>query len=206
MMVINQKIGFRQGLLRLSLVFAAGLPVSGCAPASYVTLLENTDGSIGKVIVIGNQGSNIIDQANYAAELDGSSEELFAVSQERIKEDFSGALSAQPPLPRRFQLYFETGGAELTAESKQKIPEIIANIGNRPAADISVTGHTDTAGDAKANEELGLKRAKSVAELLVEQNIHVPITIASHGETNLLVPTEDQVAEPLNRMVEISVR
>ena len=204
-MRIHSQRCFRR-LPYLSLL-AAGLLLAGCAPHSYVTLLESPDGSIGKVIVTGNRGSSTIEQPRFGAELDGSSQELFAVSEARIQQDFGAALAAQPLLPRRFLLYFETGGTRLTPESEKLIPDILAEIRNRPAADISVIGHTDTLGEADRNELLALARAGFVEQLLAKQDLKVrDITVSSHGEKNLLVPTADNTSEPLNRRVEISVR
>lgn len=196
----------RVGGWRAGLTLAAALLVSGCGPGSYVALLENGDGSTGKVFVTSKQGGSLLDRAYTGAVLDGSSPEPFAVDRESVDRDFGAALAAQPQPPRRFLLHFETGGAELTAESKREIPEVLAEIARRPGVDISVIGHTDTRGDANANEELGLKRAASIAAMIAAQNQNVPITVVSHGETNLLVPTSDDVEEPLNRRVEISVR
>lgn len=203
----QSEFGFSLRNLSIGLMLSAALLVSGCAPSSYVTLLENPDGTAGQVTVTGSRGSSTIDKPRFAAELDGSSRELFAVSEEQIKKDFSSALAAQPLLPKRFLLYFETGGTRLTAESEQLIPEVLAEIRKRPAADISVIGHTDTVGDAEKNEVLALARAGMVEQLLNKQAINLrDLTLSSHGEKNLLVQTPDETAEPLNRRVEISIR
>jgi outer membrane protein OmpA-like peptidoglycan-associated protein len=51
-----------------------------------------------------------------------------------------------------------------------------------------------------------LGRARKVADLLVVQGIDPNILeIESHGEDNLLVKTGDEVREPRNRRVEITV-
>lgn len=198
---------FERLLCPASLSVIATLLLTACAPSSYVTLLENPDGSTGKVIVTGAEGSTTIDKAHFGAALDGSSKELLEISEAQIKKDFTEALTVQPMLPKKFLLYFETGGAKLTQESEKKIPEILEEVKIRPAVDISVIGHTDTEGDAQKNEELGQVRAQSIYDLLEQQNIKVhAATISSHGEKNLLVPTADNVSEPLNRRVEISIR
>ena len=52
--------------------------LAGCATPpphqnrSYVTLLASPDGSVGKVLISGPRGQQVIDQAHYAALLDGS--------------------------------------------------------------------------------------------------------------------------------------
>ena len=72
---------------------------------------------------------------------------------------------------------------------------------------MSVIGHSDTVGKPDLNEALSLKRAQAVAELLKGRGLKVDaLTVESHGERNLLVPTPDETPEPRNRRVEISIR
>ena len=78
---------------------------------------------------------------------------------------------------------------------------------DRPVPDVLVIGHTDTTGSPASNFELGLKRATTVRNILVEAGLDPAfIELISHGEEELLVPTADEVAEPRNRRVEIAVR
>lgn len=196
---------FRVGNFILAL---ATVLLCACAgkPVSYVTLLDNPDGTTGKVIVRGAQGEQVIDKSGYAAPLNGSSAAA-PVDAERFKRDFAEAMAARPQLPERFLLYFESGGARLTPESMAALPKIVANAAKRPGVDVSIIGHTDTVGKAEANEALALTRARTVADLLKAQGLDVrALSIESHGERNLLVPTADEVAEPRNRRVEISIR
>jgi outer membrane protein OmpA-like peptidoglycan-associated protein len=73
--------------------------------------------------------------------------------------------------------------------------------------DISVVGHTDTVGDKRYNYQLSLKRAMTVSALLTAKGVAPSIIdTASHGKDNPLVPTGDQVPEPRNRRVEVTVR
>ena len=74
--------------------------------------------------------------------------------------------------------------------------------------DISITGHTDTVGSDEDNVSLGLKRARSVAELFegIKLVVRERIIVTSHGEKNLLIPTRDNVPEPRNRRIEVTVR
>ena len=44
--------------------------LAGCTGKSYVVLLDNPDGTAGKVVVQGNQGEQIIDKAGEGAPLD----------------------------------------------------------------------------------------------------------------------------------------
>lgn len=175
-------------------------------PVSYVVLLDNADGTVGAITVTGPKGTVLVDRMAQGALLDGGGK-AFAVEESRIRRDFNAALGSRPVAPMSFLLYFETGGARLTAESQALIPKVLAAAKDRPAPDVSVIGHTDTEGDAEGNEKLGLQRAQAIAKLLVESGLTVKdLAVESHGERNLLVPTPDNTAEAKNRRVEISIR
>jgi adhesin transport system outer membrane protein len=185
----------------------AMLVLAGCAgPRSYVVLLPSPDGTVGQVTVQGQRGNQVLAIASQGAELDGS-EPPFEVKPEQLKEDFGAAMAARPPLPEQFLLYFESGGSELTAESKALLPRILARASERVSVDMSVIGHSDTQGAAEANENLALQRATAIAQQLRDLGLaNTVLSVESHGERNLLVPTPDETAEPRNRRVEITLR
>lgn len=77
----------------------------------------------------------------------------------------------------------------------------------RPAVDVSVIGHTDTVHTTTYNDYLALNRANKVSELLQENGLKAnSLSIESHGKRNLLILTPDDVREPRNRRVEVSLR
>ncbi len=179
------------------------LLLGGCAPKSYVVLIPSPDGSVGEVVVIGQKGEQVLTKAGQAGALDGSA---LQVEDKQIKQDFGDTMAALPKIPVRFLLYFKTG-TTLTAESESLIPKIVADAQTRPAVDISVIGHTDTLYTDPYNNQLALKRATKVSELLTQKGLKAnSITIESHGKRNLLVPTPDNTWEPRNRRVEVSIR
>ncbi|MFA5808068.1 MAG: OmpA family protein, partial [bacterium] len=117
------------------------------------------------------------------------------------------ALAALPKPPARFILYFEHDSVDLTVESQALLPKVLGAIRDRAPVDVSVVGHTDTVGKKEYNYGLSLKRARAVASILRGKGVDPSVLdIASHGEENPLVPTGDQVSEPRNRRVEITVR
>ena len=184
----------------------AALLLSGCASRSYVALLPDADGSVGAVVVRGKGGEQVISRAGEGAPLDGSAAPA-PVDPAKLKADFAVALAAQPLAPSRYLLYFQSGGAELTAESKELLPKVIEEARKRAAADVAIIGHSDTVGAADKNHELALNRARSIAEMLKAQGLAaLAIAIESHGEANLLVKTPDETPEPRNRRVEITIR
>jgi adhesin transport system outer membrane protein len=198
--------------LRVAGLAGAVLLAAGCAtappvpaPQSYVVLLPDPDGAVGRVVVGSAQGQAALDRPRQGARFDGSAP--YAVDDAVIQKDFGAALAARPSLPVTFVLYYEAGTARLTGESQALIPRVLEAVRGRPAPDVSVIGHTDTAGAADANEKLGLERAQSVARLIQEAGLKAQeLTVTSHGERNPLIRTPDSVDEPRNRRVEITVR
>lgn len=62
-----------------------------------------------------------------------------------------------------------------------------------PKHSLVITGHTDSKGDAKFNQQLGLKRANAVRAYLKKQGIKLTIDTKSKGESELI--TNDQNAD-----------
>jgi outer membrane protein OmpA-like peptidoglycan-associated protein len=177
--------------------------LSGCAPKSYVVLIPSPDGSVGEVVVKGQKGEQVLTRAGQAGSLDGGA---LQVDDKQIKQDFGDTMAALPKIPVRFLLYFTTG-TTLTPESESLIPKIVADAKTRPAVDISVIGHTDTLYTDPYNNQLALRRATKVSELLTQKGLKAnSMTIESHGKRNLLVLTPDNTWEPKNRRVEVSIR
>lgn len=183
--------------------------LAGCAApsTSYVMLVESPDGSTGKVIVSDASGERVLDRANQVAVLDGSARATVEADPEAAARDFNAARSALPMLPERFVLFFVNRFARMTPESARQIPEIAQRIRARPAAEVTVIGHTDTVGDPGFNERLGMQRARSVVVALVREGVEpVELVVESRGERELAIPTPDETHEPRNRRVEVSVR
>jgi outer membrane protein OmpA-like peptidoglycan-associated protein len=119
---------------------------------------------------------------------------------------FGDAMASRPPASRRFVLQFERGD-ELTAASLQLLDEIVREVRGRASPEVAVIGHTDRTGSADANQRVGLLRAQTVREFLVRSGIDAAlISVTSHGEADPVLPTADNVDEPANRRVEVTVR
>ncbi|MFK5986825.1 MAG: OmpA family protein [Pseudomonadota bacterium] len=191
--------------LTISMVLLFGFP----APKSTIILLPDADGTVGEVSVTNKTGSQLLTTAYTAIEVKDAQSELknaIKIDQKQIENDFKATLSAQPDQLRNYILYFISGGSELTPESQQKIPEIVADIRKRSIYEAFIIGHTDTKGKNDLNYNLGLNRAKTVGKII---DSHFPdthhIEILSYGEGSLLVPTADNVSESKNRRVEIEI-
>lgn len=68
-------------------------------------------------------------------------------------------------------------------------------------------GHTDTVGDAAANDRLSLQRAQAIRERLLREGFDPERIVAiGRGEREPAVATGDEVNEPRNRRAELIVR
>ena len=94
--------------------------------------------------------------------------------------------------------------------------EIVTRAGLAAGARVTITilGHTDTSGGETYNERMGLKRADVVKAALeaaltrkkLGADRIAGISAESAGETSLAKDTADDVKQPLNRRVEITVK
>ena len=187
---------------------AALVVLAGCATSQdLVVLLPDKDGKIGKVLVHNPKGDTVLDSAYAAARTSGSGLQRNTASQSELKEVFGSALTAMPPRPISFMLFFESGTDEFTEQSKQEVKRVIAEMARRQAPEITVIGHTDQVGPDPTNDALSLQRAERVKSILVGMGIPPGrILTAGRGRREPLLRTAEGVPEPRNRRVEISVR
>jgi outer membrane protein OmpA-like peptidoglycan-associated protein len=187
---------------------AALLVLGGCATSQdLVVLLPDKDGKVGKVFVHNPKGEATLDTAYAAARTSGSGVKRDTASKDELKDVFGSALTAMPPRPISFTLYFESGTDEFTDQSKQEVKRVLAEMARRQAPEITVIGHTDQVGPDPTNDALSLQRAERVKSMLVGMGISPDrILTAGRGRREPLVRTADGVSEPRNRRVEISVR
>jgi outer membrane protein OmpA-like peptidoglycan-associated protein len=198
-------------LIRFTLLLAVAAAAAGCAvprPALFAVIPDQADGHIGTFVVEADGEKRVIHAAYGAQRLgaDGrlAPEQLDAV---RVREQFGETLAAMPVRPATFTLYFLHDSDELTVESEAQVKDILAELKRRPAPEILVIGHTDSKGGLTHNDELSKARAERMRELLVRHGIPAArIQTAGRGKRELLVQTGDNVDEPRNRRVEISVR
>jgi outer membrane protein OmpA-like peptidoglycan-associated protein len=206
--------------MRLALVGLALLAAVGCAKAvqvapapptrdELIVLLPGPDGTAGALTVTHDGQQRTLD-APYATarvQQQGSLADGGRLSADEVRQRFAPALGAQPPRPVKFVLYFLDNSDEFTPPSKLEIAKIFAEISGHPAPEVVVVGHTDRVGSLTYNDALSLRRAERVRVGLVQMGIpREQISVAGRGEREPLVATEDEVAEPRNRRVEITVR
>jgi outer membrane protein OmpA-like peptidoglycan-associated protein len=181
----------------------------GCATRNdlYV-LLPGKNGKTGALVVESEGKQQTLNTPYAAARVKNvGSVDSFTSSEADVKQEFGPALEAQPKRPVSFYLYFQRDTDEFAPESKDLVRQIFAEIARRPAPEIVIIGHTDRVGSMQYNDALSLRRAERCRDELIKLGIpKVRISVAGRGFRELEVPTGDQVSEPRNRRVEISVR
>lgn len=181
----------------------------GCSPKSTVVLLESEKEN-NTILVATDKGEAKLNKAGTYVDLvdkESLPKEVKTMSKDEIKERFAKALASAPLKPLSFIVYFTNGATELTEESKLVLKEVITKIKERSPCTVDVIGHTDTVGLATLNQKISLKRAKTIEALIKAENLEIVALIAKgYGEEDLLVPTEDNQAEPKNRNVEIFIK
>lgn len=197
------------GIILVAL-FALMFSASCARNKGMVVLLPEPDGKAGRVVVSNKGGTQVLKDAGQCVEVPDAERAPMSpvsMSDEKIRENFGEALSALPPLPIHFILYFRTDTTELTEASRKLLAQVLPTTVERKSTDVSVVGHTDRMGTREYNCSLGMERALLIKKILVSLGIDPGfIEVASHGEGNPLVKTEDEVPEPRNRRVEVVVR
>ncbi len=209
---LRRPLGRRIAACLSAALLAAGCATTRCpppAPRDLIVLLPDAEGKPGAIVISAGGSERVLSEPRQAVTVapGAAPGEPFVMTDDEVRATVGPALDALPQPPARFVLYFRQNAAELSAESAARIPDVVRTIRERASTDVSVVGHTDTTGDRAYNDRLSLERARAVAALLAARGVDPSILeIASHGKDNPLVPTGDQVPEPRNRRVEVTVR
>ncbi|MGE5285203.1 MAG: OmpA family protein [Actinomycetota bacterium] len=174
-----------------------------------IVLLPDDQGKTGAIVVSSAGVDRRLDRPGQTVTVDpGSPPGLPTVMSAREVGAIAGpAIAALPKPPLQYILYFKHDSVDLTRESQALLDKVLRAIRDRAPVDISVVGHTDTVGERKYNYILSMKRARAVASILLKKGVDPSVLeVTSHGKDNPLIPTGDQVPEPRNRRVEITVR
>jgi hypothetical protein len=108
--------------------------------------------------------------------------------------------------PSSFVVYFGFNKANLDASARQVIAMAADEYKRTGAAQISVTGYADKAGQAEHNQRLSERRAEVVRRELERLGVQASaIQVAAEGENDPAVPTPDGVPEARNRRVVIAM-
>ena len=207
-----------RGALRALAAGPALFFISGCCcfvPAEAETVVvvvpSRHDGHVGAVVVHRGDRQQVLDTA-YAtartADTGGIKKVTLKPRQlEEIQRTFAAASAALPPRVQTYKLYFDLASDNLTPESSQMLDTVLDEVATRAAAEVIVTGHSDTVGTLETNEALSLRRAERVREMIIARGVDGRlVTAIGRGKSELEVETGEDVEEVRNRRVEITVR
>ena len=203
----------------LMATLAVAAIAGGCAPKSVrtepqaqvlVVLMPDADtGKVGRVVVSNPAGRTELSTAYSSTRVatNRTPQRSRTLKESDVKKQFGDVIATLPPPPLHFTLYFRFDSEELTDESRALVQDVLTSVKAQPVPDVVVIGHTDTTGNEQTNFELGMRRANAVRTLLIDAGLSASaIDARSHGEMELLVQTTNEVFEPKNRRVEITVR
>lgn len=101
---------------------------------------------------------------------------------------------------------FELDSAELTPMGQRVCDQIADVLGGVDVTEMVVTGHTCDRGSDEYNMDLGQRRADSVAAALAERGLDRSVMeTVSMGESDPIVPNENETLRSINRRVEVRV-
>ena len=102
-------------------------------------------------------------------------------------------------------ILFGFNSSTLSSEAKASLAEFASVLKATPDADVAILGHTDNVGSDKANQSVSEKRAKAVANFLVEQG-----TVSSQikdvlgmSHTQPIASNDTEEGKAQNRRVEV---
>lgn len=101
---------------------------------------------------------------------------------------------------------FQTGKSTLLASSYKVLDEVVSVMNQYPEYSLNISGHTDSSGDDKMNQELSERRAKSCYEYLISKGVNAArIEYAGYGETKPRATNATAAGREQNRRVEFEL-
>lgn len=101
---------------------------------------------------------------------------------------------------------FDTNSTVVKPGLHNEIDRVAGVLTRYPETLIRVEGHTDSVGTEKYNQDLSLRRANSVKDLLVQRGVHITrIQPVGFGETMPVATNATEAGRQLNRRVEIKI-
>jgi OOP family OmpA-OmpF porin len=105
------------------------------------------------------------------------------------------------------RIRFESGKADISADSAALLDRLIETALRCPNATIEIAGHTDGAGDEAANQMLSEKRAQAVRDHLVKAGLAANrFTPVGYGSTQPLAGNETEEGKTQNRRIDFVVK
>ncbi len=103
-------------------------------------------------------------------------------------------------------ILFDQGSASLRAESKKELDKIADFLKSNPSAEIELSGHTSSDGDANTNRSLSYKRVKSCKDYILAKGIDTGrIMTFGYGPDRPIASNSTEAGREQNRRVEMRI-
>ncbi|MBV6440039.1 MAG: hypothetical protein EPGJADBJ_01701 [Saprospiraceae bacterium] len=124
---------------------------------------------------------------------------------ESVKRALESAHASDKTLALKY-VNFETGSANLTADSRYELDNLVTGMNAYPNMMIEVAGHTDNVGDPASNMTLSQARAASVVKYLTDRGISESrLQARGYGDTKPLAPNDSDENRAKNRRTEFTI-
>jgi len=105
-----------------------------------------------------------------------------------------------------YNIYYETDSFRILPQSKPELNKLVDFLTNNRGLKVEIQGHTDSSGSPESNMELSKRRAKSVVDYLVENNISVSrLEFDGYGDTKPIASNETSEGRRQNRRTTIKI-
>ena len=105
------------------------------------------------------------------------------------------------------RIRFESGKADIVADSAGLLDRLIETALRCPNANIEVAGHTDSDGEEPANQALSEKRAQAVTDYLVKAGLPANrFSPVGYGSAQPIAGNDSEQGKALNRRIDFVVR
>jgi len=102
---------------------------------------------------------------------------------------------------------FDSGKATLHPGAEDKLHQVAEVLNRYPRTHVEVVGNTDSRGGEQSNQELSLRRAQAVRDVIVKDGVVASrITASGAGETRPVATNDTASGRAMNRRVDITVR
>lgn len=101
---------------------------------------------------------------------------------------------------------FATGSANISSSFYPALDSVANVLTKSPETTITISGHTDSVGNANSNQQLSKNRADSVGRYLVSKGVNPQrIQTVGYGDRNPIASNGNEAGRSKNRRVEIKI-
>jgi outer membrane protein OmpA-like peptidoglycan-associated protein/tetratricopeptide (TPR) repeat protein len=105
-----------------------------------------------------------------------------------------------------YNIYYETDSFRILSQSEPELQNLVSFLKNNSDLKIEIQGHTDSSGNAEANQILSERRAKSVVEYLTRNGIKTNrLKFGGYGDKVPIATNETIEGRMLNRRTTIKI-